>query len=252
MKEKFLELVKITKKLRSEDGCPWDKEQTFETLRSHIIEESYETISAIDMKDYDNLNEELGDLLLQILLVSNIAEEKKLFTIEDVIGELSKKLVRRHPHVFGNKSAKDANEAKEIWNREKMKEPNKDKVIPSKSFPSLIRAVDISKHYSKLTNLDWPSSTPLLEVLYEEINELKVGLENEDKSEIEEELGDILFTVANLCRKEGLSPEIALNQSSDKFTRRANLFVELKSKFEHLSDEELWSKAKLISKKTSK
>ena len=80
MKEKFLELVKITKKLRSEDGCPWDKEQTFETLRSHIIEESYETISAIDMKDYDNLNEELGDLLLQILLVSNIAEEKKLFT----------------------------------------------------------------------------------------------------------------------------------------------------------------------------
>ena len=93
MKEKFLELVKITKKLRSEDGCPWDKEQTFETLRSHIIEESYETISAIDMKDYDNLNEELGDLLLQILLVSNIAEEKKLFTIEDVIGELSKKLV---------------------------------------------------------------------------------------------------------------------------------------------------------------
>ena len=143
MKEKFLELVKITKKLRSEDGCPWDKEQTFETLRSHIIEESYETISAIDMKDYDNLNEELGDLLLQILLVSNIAEEKKLFTIEDVIGELSKKLVRRHPHVFGNKSAKDANEAKEIWNREKMKEPNKDKVIPSKSFPSLIRAVDI-------------------------------------------------------------------------------------------------------------
>ena len=107
MKEKFLELVKITKKLRSEDGCPWDKEQTFETLRSHIIEESYETISAIDMKDYDNLNEELGDLLLQILLVSNIAEEKKLFTIEDVIGELSKKLVRRHPHVFGNKSAKN-------------------------------------------------------------------------------------------------------------------------------------------------
>ena len=126
MKEKFIELIRITKKLRSEDGCPWDKEQTLESLRSHIIEESYEVIEAIDLKDYENLKEELGDLLLQILLISNIAEEQNLFSLEDVIDTHSKKLIRRHPHVFGEKIAKNADEAKAIWNEEKTKENQPD------------------------------------------------------------------------------------------------------------------------------
>ena len=135
MKEKFIELVRITKKLRSEEGCPWDREQTLESLRSHIVEESYEVIEAIDLKDYNNLKEELGDLLLQILLISNIAEEQNLFSLEDVIGTHSRKLIRRHPHVFGERVAKNADEAKKIWNEEKVNEKITKRIDSQNHFP---------------------------------------------------------------------------------------------------------------------
>ena len=168
--KRFEKLVTIVERLRAPDGCPWDREQTLESLRSHIVEESYEVIEAIDLKDYNNLKEELGDLLLQILLISNIAEEQNLFSLEDVIGTHSRKLIRRHPHVFGERVAKNADEAKKIWNEEKVNEKNNEKDRFSKSFPSLIRAVDISNNYSKL-DLDWESSEELLEVLFSEIKE---------------------------------------------------------------------------------
>ena len=250
MKEKFIELIRITKKLRSEDGCPWDKEQTLESLRSHIIEESYEVIEAIDLKDYENLKEELGDLLLQILLISNIAEEQSLFSLEDVIDTHSKKLIRRHPHVFGERIAKNADEAKAIWNEEKINEKTKEKDRFSKSFPSLIRAIDISKSYSKL-DLDWESSEELLEVLFSEIKEYQEAVRKKNQLLTEEEIGDILFTLANLCRKEKVNPEIALNKSSDKFLKRAKIFINLKKDINNLSDEEIWKQAKLLAKESS-
>jgi|TARA_B100001971_G_C18224420_1_gene559375 tetrapyrrole methylase family protein/MazG family protein len=250
LKEKFIELVRITKKLRSEEGCPWDREQTLESLRSHIVEESYEVIEAIDLKDYNNLKEELGDLLLQILLISNIAEEQNLFSLEDVIGTHSRKLIRRHPHVFGERVAKNADEAKKIWNEEKVNEKNNEKDRFSKSFPSLIRAVDISNNYSKL-DLDWESSEELLEVLFSEIKEYQEAIKKKNRLLAEEEIGDILFTVANLCRKEKINPEIALNKSSDKFLKRAKIFINLKKNINNLSDEEIWKKAKLLAKESS-
>ena len=252
MKEKFNNLVKITKRLRSKDGCPWDKEQTFESLRSHLIEESYEVISAINEKDYINLNEELGDILLQILLISNIAEEENIFTIEQVIEKLSEKLIRRHPHVFGDRTAKNSDDAKKIWEEQKNRESNQTKSPRSKSFPSLIRAVEISKYYSKVSNLDWESSSDLLQVLDDEKNELQAVLKKGNEKEIEEELGDVLFTIANLCRKENINPEIALNESSDKFVKRADVFLKLRSELPDLSEDELWDKAKSITKKSSK
>jgi len=247
--QSFNRLLKITKKLRSEEGCPWDRKQNFESLKLHIIEESYEVLEAIDSKDYQNLKEEIGDLLLQILFVSNIAEEKTLFTLEDAVNDLSEKLIRRHPHVFGDKVARDSEEAKYIWNQEKIKEGKIHKKEFLKSSPSLIRAIDISKAFAK-SGLEWDSSEKVLQVLLDEIKEFKEAVEKKDNPLIEEEIGDILFTVANLCRKKDINPEIALNKSSDKFLKRATLFIDLRKKFIDLSDEEIWKKAKLILEKS--
>ena len=247
--QSFNRLLKITKKLRSEEGCPWDRKQNFESLKSHIIEESYEVLEAIDSKNYQNLKEEIGDLLLQILFISNIAEERTLFSLEDAVNDLSEKLIRRHPHVFDNEMAKTPNEAKDIWDRQKIKEGKIQKREFSKSSPSLIRAMDISNTFAK-SGLEWDSSEKVLEVLLDEIKEFKSAVKKMDQLLIEEEIGDILFTVANLSRKKNINPEIALNKSLDKFLKRAVLFIDLRKKFIDLSDEEIWERAKLILKES--
>jgi len=244
---KLKNLINVTKALRAEDGCPWDKKQTFETLRTYIIEEAYEVIEAIHRQDNSDLLEETGDLLLQVLFISNIAEEKGLFNLEDVIAGLSEKLIRRHPHVFGNKTVKNDKEALELWNEQKsLESKDKDNEV-SKILPSLIRAIEISKLFNK-EGLDFSSEKEVIEKLQSEIKEFEDASSEGNLRNIEEELGDVLFTIANLCRIKNVNPEIALNFSSDKFKKRAEIFLKLKN--EGISDNEAWENAKLVLKKS--
>jgi tetrapyrrole methylase family protein/MazG family protein len=242
-------LIEITKRLRAEDGCPWDKKQTLKTLRPYVIEEAYEVVDAISKEDYVNLKEEAGDLLLQVLFIANIAQESNLFHLEDILQVLSDKLIRRHPHVFGDRKVGNAEEALSVWNEQKSLENKGEEKEFSLTLPSLLRAVEISKAYSKL-GLEFPSSEDILEKLQSEIREFEEVVETQSSEGIEEELGDILFTVANLCRTKKVNPEMVLNRSSDKFVERAKFFLDLKKK--GLPDDEAWKEAKLLFKKMSK
>ena len=237
----FKKLIETTKQLRSENGCPWDKEQTFDSLKPYIIEEAYEVISALDNNDYKNLKEEVGDLLLQVLFISNIAEEEDIFTIDDVIFELNRKLIERHPHVFGEKTAKTSNEAKKIWDQQKKeKKPNNDLSLV---YPSTYRAIKVSKFYSK-KGLEFTNINEVFDKLNEEIHEFKDALITKNKNDIESEMGDILFTISNLCRLNGLDPEIALSESTNKFISRAEKYQKIKND-NKISNDEAWDKAKL-------
>ena len=247
--ERIRELINLTKALRAEGGCPWDRKQTLLSLRNYIIEEAYEVVDAISRNDIGNLKEEVGDLLLQVLFITNIAEEETMFTFEDVILELSDKLIRRHPHVFGDESAKDENEALKIWEEQKALENKGENKDFPKTLPSLKRAVKISKFFSK-DGLDFKSVKEVHSKLESEILEFDEAYKRNSKSDIEEELGDILFTVANLCRLNKIDPEIALNQSSDKFLERAKIFLAIKTNY--LNDEDAWEEAKLTLKKRKK
>tara|TARA_B100000900_G_C20517384_1_gene690665 strand:- start:565 stop:1287 length:723 start_codon:yes stop_codon:yes gene_type:complete len=237
----FKKLIETTKQLRSENGCPWDKEQTFDTLKPYIIEEAYEVISALDNNDYKNLKEEVGDLLLQVLFISNIAEEEDAFNIDDVISELNKKLIERHPHVFGEKTAKTSNEAKKIWDKQKKEEkPNRDLSLV---YPSTYRAIKVSKFYSK-KGLEFTDINEVFDKLNEEIHEFRDALITKNKSDMQSEMGDILFTISNLCRLNNLDPEIALSDSTNKFINRAEKYEKIKNNND-ISNNEAWDKAKL-------
>ena len=210
-------LIDITKKLRSEDGCPWDKKLTLKDLKSYILEEAYEIIDALEKNDKDNIKEEAGDLLLQIIFISNICEENKDFNFSDVILQLSDKLIRRHPHVFGNKIADTAEDAKEIWDYQKKSEKTKGKL--NSDTPN-IRAIKISKEYAQ-KGLEFSSSNEILNKLIEEINEFEVASNNKNFENMEDEIGDIIFTCLNLCRFNKINPDIALARSVKKFQNRS-------------------------------
>ena len=213
-------LIDITKKLRSEDGCPWDKKLTLKDLKSYILEEAYEIIDALEKNDKDNIKEEAGDLLLQIIFISNICEENKDFNFSDVILQLSDKLIRRHPHVFGNKIADTAEDAKEIWDYQKKSEKIKGKL--NSDTPN-IRAIKISKEYAQ-KGLEFSSSNDILNKLIEEINEFEVASNNKNFENMEDEIGDIIFTCLNLCRFNKINPDIALARSVKKFQNRSQKF----------------------------
>ena len=237
----FKKLIETTKQLRSENGCPWDKEQTFDTLKPYIIEEAYEVISALGNNDYKNLKEEVGDLLLQVLFISNIAEEEDAFNIDDVISELNKKLIERHPHVFGEKTAKTSDEAKKIWDEQKKEaKPNRDLSLV---YPSTYRAIKVSKFYSK-KGLEFTDINEVFDKLNEEIHEFRDALITKNKSDMQSEMGDILFTISNLCRLNHLDPEIALSDSTNKFINRAEKYEKIKNNND-ISNNEAWDKAKL-------
>lgn len=240
----FDELVEIVKRLRSEDGCPWDKEQTLNSLRGHILEEAYELVDAIDNNDVDNIKEEAGDLLLQVLFIANISEEKELFNLKNIIGSLIFKLIERHPHVFGNENASTPEEAKKIWDNQKninKKVYNYDEIESSSK-----RALKVSSSYAK-KGLEFKSKQELINKLKEEIEEYETALVKGSINDIENEVGDILFTCMNICRFERLNPDIALNSSTKKFIKRANKFLDIK-KSENINDDEAWNKAKLDTK----
>ncbi|MCR5653531.1 MAG: nucleoside triphosphate pyrophosphohydrolase [Ruminococcus sp.] len=220
----FYDLVEIMKFLRAPDGCPWDRVQTHESIRSNMIEETYEVIEAIDNKDNELMKEELGDVLLQVVFHSEMAAEEDAFDINDVINELCKKLVIRHPHVFGDVKAENSDEALKSWDDVKMKTKSQKRQSEamdsvSKALPSLMRAAKIQKKAAKV-GFDWDKAEDAMDKIPEEFDELKEAVASGDQEDISEELGDLLFSVVNVSRFLNVDSEKALYDACDKFTVR--------------------------------
>ena len=216
--------MNIIRKLRSEDGCPWDREQTHESLKTCLLEETYETIDAIDNMDKDNLCEELGDVLLQVALHGAIAEEKEEFGIEDIITREAEKMIRRHPHVFGAAEVSDSDEVIKNWEEIKRQEKNGPGILDElravpKAFPANIRAEKIQKKVSK-SGMDFENSKQVLTKVHEELSELSEAIESGDKSKIFDEFGDVMFSMINLSRFLQLNAENSLTNATNKFINR--------------------------------
>ena len=223
-KYSFEEFVDIIRKLRSKDGCPWDLEQTHESLKPCLLEECYEVVEAINNRDNENLCEELGDILLQVALHSVIAEEAKEFNIEEVIAAEAEKMIRRHPHVFGNVIVKSAQDVVQNWEDIKQKEKKSNNVaeeileIP-KALPANIRAEKVQKKASK-SGMDFVGYEQVLEKVYEELEELQESIKIGDKNLIQEEFGDVMFSMVNLSRFLQLNAEYSLTNATNKFINR--------------------------------
>lgn len=229
LNHKFSRIVDVMRILRSPDGCPWDRAQTHESLREHTIEEVYELIDAIDNEDDDNIIEELGDLLMHVVLHSQIGEDAGYFTIDDVIRSITDKMIYRHPHVFGNADADSVEEVVSNWEELKRKEKGKERDaildgIP-KHLPALAKAYKLQKKAAKV-GFDWTEPADIWGKLEEEIAEVKEAIASEKKAAIEDEFGDVLFVVANLIRFYKLNPEVALNGANHKFTSRFTFIEE--------------------------
>ena len=248
----FDKLVAVMARLRAPGGCPWDREQTHATLRTYLVEEAYEVLDALDCADDAKFAEELGDLLLQVLFHAEIAREEKRFSIADVIREIYEKMIRRHPHVFGEKRAKDAAEVLKNWEiikqqerkAKEVKDGKEAKEVKNKSagsftsstsstsstsvldgvpraLPALLEALQLTRKAARV-GFDWDSASGIFEKLEEEKRELRAVLDDpeEKAARVEGELGDILFVAVNLARFLDVDPEIALKKSSSKFSRR--------------------------------
>jgi tetrapyrrole methylase family protein / MazG family protein len=223
-------LKEIASILRSENGCAWDKEQTSKSLKPYLIEEAYEVYDAIDMNDSENLKEELGDLLYQIYAHSQIASESGLFTLDDVAEAISEKLIRRHPHVFGDEKAATANEVIEKWEKLKKKEKSGRQSILDgvpKAMPALLKAFRIQEKVSRI-GFDWEKISDAELKLDEEILEFKEAVIHGSPEKISDEAGDILFSMVNVLRFTGVEPEAALNGTIKKFSERFK-YIEKKS-----------------------
>jgi MazG family protein len=220
----------IMHRLRAPGGCPWDAEQTHATLIPNLIEEAYETIAAIRENNFDGLCEELGDLLLQVVFHSEIAEGRHRFNLDDVARTISDKLIRRHPHVFANGKAATAEEVLHQWDNIKRGEKGHELEYYmhdiGKGLPALIRASKLQKKAAKI-GFDWPVEMGALAKVREEIMELQASIDAQDMDAVTEELGDLLFSVVNLARYRNIDPEILLSDASDKFERRFNAMEEI-------------------------
>ena len=252
----IIKLLDLMTLLRSkENGCPWDKKQTHNSIRNNLLEESYEVIDAIEKEDFCALKEELGDLLLQIIFHSQMAKENNHFSFKDILINLQEKLITRHPHVFGDLKATSPKEALQTWNNAKDKERNTNintsyiNDIP-KNLPALQLAQKIQSKASK-AGFDWPNYLGALEKIDEELEELKRAININNDSAIKDEIGDLLFSVVNLSRFFSLSSEETLRDTINKFIRRFHQ-VELLAKNQHLALSEmpieelesLWQEAK--------
>lgn len=215
---------KIIAVLRSPGGCPWDIEQTHESIRRNLLEEAYEVCEAIDQKDPEHLREELGDLMMQVFFHSQIEEEKGVFTVDDVADAAVKKLIFRHPHVFGDVKVDGSGDVLKNWDELKQREKEQTTVTKTmtdvaESLPALWRAEKIQKKAKKV-GFDWPEVSGAVDKLQEEGEELREALRENNISHIEEELGDLLFAAVNVARFAGVDPERALHRSCEKFIRR--------------------------------
>jgi len=222
---KFEEFVDIVKRLRKE--CPWDKEQTNDSIKSATIEEAYEVVEAIDHKNFDELKKELGDLLLHVIFHTTIAEESNHFKLDDVIESIQEKLIRRHPHVFGNTEVTGADHVKKNWETIKLKEGRKSVVdgVP-KNLPALQRAHRLQDKASKV-GFDWEKKEDVWKKVIEEIEEMHMSEREETKEQLENEIGDVFFALVNYSRFLRVNPEDALRKTNEKFIKRFN-YVEKK------------------------
>jgi MazG family protein len=215
-------LREIVARLRSPDGCPWDREQTHESLRAALVEECYEAIEAIERADDANFREELGDLLLHVVMHAHMAGERKAFGFEDVVDGICDKLIRRHPHVFGDSRPVESAQVLRVWEQMKRAEKGDDRSVmdglPS-AFPALLRAQHAQQKAARV-GFDWDEATQVLGKVEEEIEELREAVSRGMVGNIEEELGDLLFSVVNLARKLGVDAETSLAGATRKFVRR--------------------------------
>lgn len=266
----FEKLVAIQKRLREPGGCPWDREQTHHTLRTYLIEEAYEVLDALESGDDEKFVEELGDLLLQVTFHSQIASEEGRFAVSDVIRAVHDKMIRRHPHVFGEERAKDSEEVLRNWQKIKAQERSQKDGggageapggamtqkpasaldgVP-RAIPATLEGLQLTKKAAR-TGFDWENAAGVFEKVREETGELEATLEAGTALEAEEELGDLLFAVVNLARFLHVDPEIALKQANAKFVRRFHEMERLATisarKFEDMprpEKESLWNSAK--------
>ena len=239
--------------LRSPQGCPWDREQTHESLRAGLLEEACETIDAITRADDANLREELGDLLLQIVFHADLAAGRGAFTFEDAAHHVCEKLIRRHPHVFGGAEAEDTRAVLRQWEQIKRGEKGGDASVMDgvpRAFPALLRAANIQKKAARV-GFDWPDASGVVEKFREELAELRAEMESGDRRGLEHEIGDLLFTSVNMARKLGVEPELALEGANQRFIARVRHMEKSAAgsgqKLEDLSPSELdklWEEAK--------
>jgi len=215
-------LAEITSILRAENGCAWDREQTSQSLKPYLIEESYELYEAIESGDADHIREELGDLLYQIYAHAQIAMEESRFTIDDVASDISRKLIRRHPHVFGNEEARTSGEVMEQWEKiKKVEKSHRESILDGvpKHLPALLKAYRIQQKASRI-GFDWEKIDDVFKKIYEEIDEFKEALEKKDMHNMTEEAGDLLFSIVNVLRFVKINPEEALQKTVNKFITR--------------------------------
>lgn len=249
----FQKLLDIMSALRSERGCPWDKEQTRESLKPFLIEETYEVLEALDEGDPEKIKEELGDLLFQIIFHCQIAQENGEFGIDDVIKKISDKMIARHPHVFGDEKFETSQEVLKQWEERKKEEGKlRESILEGipKELPSLLRAQRLQARAAKV-GFDWERVEDVMEKLDEELKEFKTALSNKNQKDIEDELGDIFFVLVNISRFVGVNPEDALRKTISKFISRFR-YIEMKAADagRNLSDmtleemEVLWNEAK--------
>lgn len=253
------DLVAIIKVLRAPGGCPWDREQTHESIKKNFIEETYEVVEAINKQSTEMLREELGDVLLQIVLHSEMESENGNFSFDDVVNDIVQKLVVRHPHVFGEVVANNTAEALNSWDAVKLKTKGQKNQTESmlsvpRELPALMRAQKIQHKAAKI-GFDWDNVGGAVDKLYEEIDELKTAMEQGKRLDIEDEFGDVLFSCVNIARFIDVDSEEALTASTDKFISRFSLVEQMASEqgidMKSSSIEELdrlWDKAKKIKK----
>ena len=257
-------LLWIMNALRTpETGCPWDLEQTFETIAPYTVEEAYEVADAIEHGDMDDLRNELGDLLFQVVFHSQLSKELHEFDFNDVAEAISEKMLRRHPHVFGDEQMRGSDAQTIAWEAMKAEEraTKTDSSEPTSALddvaltlPAMIRSQKLQKRAARV-GFDWPNASDILDKLDEETSELKAANANQDEQNIEEELGDMMFVVVNLCRKLGVDAEESLKKANQKFERRFRGMERLSEKqgtvFSDLNleqQEQLWQEIKLRSK----
>jgi tetrapyrrole methylase family protein / MazG family protein len=255
--EKFERLVSIMARLRGPGGCPWDREQSFDTIKPYLLEETYEVMDAIDARDWNELADELGDLLLQAVFFAQMASEAGHFRIDDSLDAINEKLTRRHPHIFGKSQAQTAEEVKKRWDEIKKEEKQAKQDAPksllesiSRSMPALVEAQQISSRAARV-GFDWENVEQVLDKLDEELTELAAARDGGSREDVEHEIGDILGVIVNIARFLEVDPEQAMRKSNARFRKRfAYMERELLARGKQLADsnihemEELWQEAK--------
>lgn len=259
---KIHRILEVMAQLRHpENGCPWDLEQDFASIAPYTLEEAYEVTDAIERDDMNDLKDELGDLLLQVVFHARMAEEASFFDFDDVVDAISNKMIRRHPHVFGNRNAKNSEAVQQSWEEIKAQEMVEKGISETGSLmddiplalPGLSRAIKIQNRAARL-QFDWPNIEPVFDKLQEEISEVQEAIESGSADAMEDEIGDLLFVVANIARHLNIDPEKALRRTNGKFISRFKYLESVaadskKETFTLKELEEFWQAAKKAEKK---